>query len=124
MNNDPYLNGYWGGKLKTMTEQACQLGIPSIQLEITNKMRTLLFTDSKFSSAFLAAILNAYKDVVVPYWAARQMPILADPISLGTNLQLLNSECREKNQLRAVVEKKLSQYEEWEKKQSATEKII
>lgn len=29
-NNDPVLHGYWGGSLKTMTEQACQIGIPSI----------------------------------------------------------------------------------------------
>jgi hypothetical protein len=29
-NNDPYLNGNWGGELVTMTEQAAELGIPTI----------------------------------------------------------------------------------------------
>ena len=29
-NEDPYLNGNWGGDLKTMNEQAVMLGIPSI----------------------------------------------------------------------------------------------
>ena len=29
-NEDPVLHGNWGGELRTMTEQACILGIPSI----------------------------------------------------------------------------------------------
>ena len=29
-NNDCWLNGYWGDPLRTMTEQAIELGIPSI----------------------------------------------------------------------------------------------
>ncbi len=29
-NEDPYLNGNWGGDIKTMNEQAVMLGIPSI----------------------------------------------------------------------------------------------
>ena len=31
-NTDPYLHGYWGGSMMTMTEQAIILGIPSLQL--------------------------------------------------------------------------------------------
>lgn len=38
-NNDPYLHGLWGGNLRTMTEQAIELGIPSFQLEIPLTMR-------------------------------------------------------------------------------------
>ena len=29
-NNDPYLNGNWGCTLRTMTEQAAELGIPTL----------------------------------------------------------------------------------------------
>lgn len=31
-NTSPYLHGYWGDKMLTMTEQAILLGIPSFQL--------------------------------------------------------------------------------------------
>ena len=36
---DPVLHGFWGGEIKTMTEQAIQIGVPSFQLEIPLKMR-------------------------------------------------------------------------------------
>lgn len=30
-NPDPYLHGYWGSTMATMTTQAIELGIPSLQ---------------------------------------------------------------------------------------------
>lgn len=47
-NCDPYLNGLWGGNMATMNQQAINLGVPSIQLEIPRKMRNLLARDDKF----------------------------------------------------------------------------
>ena len=44
-----------------MTEQACKMGIPSIQLEIPLTMRAMLFKDVEFSKKFLGVILNAYQ---------------------------------------------------------------
>ena len=71
----PILNGYWGGDLRTMTEQACELGIPSFQLEIPLRMRTALFADESLSQAFLEVILDTYHTVVVPWWATRKVPL-------------------------------------------------
>lgn len=59
-NQDPYLNGLWGGDLRTMNEQAVILGIPSIQLEIPYTMRALLAKDEKFAKAFVGVLINAY----------------------------------------------------------------
>ena len=58
-----------------MTEQACELGIPSIQLEIPLTMRRALFLDDRLLSALLDAILYTYDNVVIPWWAARTMPL-------------------------------------------------
>jgi hypothetical protein len=30
--DQPQLHGYWGGGIHTISNQACQLGIPAIQL--------------------------------------------------------------------------------------------
>jgi hypothetical protein len=72
----PILNGFWGGDLRTMTEQACELGIPSFQLEIPLRMRTALFANEALSHAFLEVILDTYHTVVVPWWATRKVPLL------------------------------------------------
>ena len=36
---NPYLHGFWGPDLHTMTSQASKMGIPSFQLEIPAKVR-------------------------------------------------------------------------------------
>ena len=69
-NNDPILSGNWGGELMTMTEQAVLMGIPSFQLEIPMKMRTVpLFWEAelgnraitqKYSKVELVALHKAY----------------------------------------------------------------
>lgn len=68
---DPYLNGNWGGELRTMTEQAIELGVPSFQLEIPLKMRNALYKDEALSKAFFGVILDVYTTIVVPYWVAK-----------------------------------------------------
>ena len=70
-NNDPVLHGLWGRDLRTMTEQAAELRIPTIQLEIPLKMRAHLFGNEAFSKAFLAVITETYKDVISPMWATK-----------------------------------------------------
>lgn len=122
-NNDPYLDGNWGGSLRTMTEQACELGIPSIQLEIPNRMRAMLFKDSPtgFSKAFLKAIVDAYTEVIVPWWPTRKVPQRLDEVLAVSNLTLW----RPGPGVQRDAEAKLKEWSEWEKKQtSTTEKII
>jgi hypothetical protein len=97
-----------------MTEQAAELGIPTIQLEIPLKMRTLLFNDLPFSKAFLNVILETYSEVVVPWWPARVLPLLTDP-TIGVNLPNAIS-ATTTDMLRKEMEQHLSAYTGWEKK--------
>ena len=59
-NDEPYLNGNWGGDLYTMNEQAVMMGIPSIQLEIPLKMRAYLFNNDAFCKQFVGVLVTAY----------------------------------------------------------------
>ncbi len=118
-NNDPYLNGNWGGELRTMTEQAIMMGIPSIQLEIPLKMRAQLFKDSQLSKDFLSVIIMAYQQIVVNWWPARLPPLLWDA-RLGASVNTLPKNTTK----RADLEKIHKDYVEWEKKQGLTEKVI
>ena len=74
VNNEPYLSGYWGGGLKTMTEQAAEMFIPTFQLEIPLKMRAHLFKEEATSKAFLNAIVEIYNEVIVPWWPVKSVP--------------------------------------------------
>jgi hypothetical protein len=58
-----------------MTEQACELGIPSFQLEIPLRMRTALFDNEFLSQAFLEVILDTYQSVVAHWWATIKVPL-------------------------------------------------
>jgi hypothetical protein len=113
--NDPVLHGLWGGDLRTMTEQACELGIPSFQLEIPLTMRRALFSDDRLLSALLDAILLTYENVVTPWWAARTTPMRVSD-KLSHSLTLLVEPLPD-------VKKRLGRYCEWEKKQ-VKEKVI
>lgn len=65
-NTDPYLHGYWGGGIHTMTEQAIILGIPSIQLEIPLLVRKKLFKDENLRKKFHELLNKLYNFVIVP----------------------------------------------------------
>lgn len=78
-------------------------------------MRRALFSDDQLLSALLDAILFTYENVVIPWWAARTIPIrVSDKHS--HSLTLLVEPLPE-------VKKRLGRYCEWERKQ-ANEKII
>ena len=58
-----------------MTEQACVLGIPSIQLEIPKALRILLFKDADFSRKFLQVIVKAYQEIISVWWPVRSIEL-------------------------------------------------
>ncbi len=108
-NNEPYLNGYWGCEnLYTMTEQAIDLGIPSMQLEIPKEMRQQLYTNKSFSDSFLKAILTSYETVVKVWWPTRKIKQILD-VKIGSNLKEIK-ENESKNNCESLVK----EYENWE----------
>ena len=115
-NNDPILHGNWGGELRTMTEQAAEMRIPTIQLEIPLKMRAHLFGNEAFSKAFLAVITDTYKEVITPMWEKKQEPVRCNP-ELALGLKTTKGPKED--------EELLKTYTEWEKKMTTTtEKVI
>ncbi|CDW81872.1 UNKNOWN [Stylonychia lemnae] len=115
-NENPYLNGNWGGDLKTMNEQAIVLGIPSIQLEIPFTMRAYLFKDDQFAKSFVKVLLSTYREVIVNWWPAKSVPQLFDP--------RLGALVRHKKYNKQEADLLNQQYVEWEKKPKATDKYI
>jgi hypothetical protein len=51
-----------------MAMQANQLGIPSFQLEIPRTVRKMLANNPRLIHRLASAILDFYKEVVVPSW--------------------------------------------------------
>ena len=122
-NNEPYLNGNWGSEIRTMTEQAIELGVPSIQLEIPLKMRETIYKDSTLLKAFLGVINDVYANVVVPYWATRQIALRPNEEIAFSDMKYINGETQEAT--KKDLTKKILEYVEWENKQTGTtEKII
>lgn len=99
--------------MRTMTEQAAELGIPTLQLEIPLKMRALLFSDAQFSKAFLGVILETYAEVVTPWWPTRVLPLSTDP-EIGSDLNLITASTPDK--MRKELGTRSNAYAEWEKK--------
>lgn len=79
-------------------------------------MRAYLFKEeSGFSRQFLKVILEIYSEVVAPWWAVRQKPLICNEI-MAKEVRLVSKK---------DTEVKLKEHTEWEKKQTAsTEKII
>lgn len=74
-----------------MTEQACELGIPSFQLEIPLKMRKQIFESDELCKGLLNVIVDVYLNVVVPWWPVRQIPLRVNPQLGATNLKTLTA---------------------------------
>ncbi len=66
------MNGYWGGEVHTMNEQAILLGIPSLQVELPFDVRKKLFEDGSFRNQFLSFILQFYSEIIVPDFKRRE----------------------------------------------------
>eukprot|EP00759_Apiculatamorpha_spiralis_P032928 PhF_6_TR3419/c0_g1_i1/m.4951 len=60
---DPYLSGYWGGDIHTMTTQAVLLGMHSVQLEIPFSLREEFMKNDKLVEAMGAAFANVFRDI-------------------------------------------------------------
>lgn len=52
-----------------MTEQAIELGIPSLQMEIPRSVRKELFSNISFFKKFADGISKLYETVIVPYYS-------------------------------------------------------
>lgn len=73
-DNEPYLNGYWGDvDIYTMTEQAVDLAIPSLQLEIPLSMREELFINKSFSDSFYESLIDTYNSVIIPWFNSKKV---------------------------------------------------
>lgn len=70
----------------------------------------------------MRVILDVYSEVVVPWWAAKTVPLVCNP-ELAVGLKLIKAS--NLAALKKDLEGRLGIYFEWEKKQSqSTEKII
>mmetsp|Transcript_10303 Transcript_10303/g.34392 ORF Transcript_10303/g.34392 Transcript_10303/m.34392 type:complete len:388 (-) Transcript_10303:1005-2168(-) len=65
VEEDPYLNAYWGGStFETISHQSVNLRIPAIQLEIPLTMRRELVRNDDLFGRFALAIFHSYKYMV------------------------------------------------------------
>merc|ERR1711865_63673 len=89
----PVLNGFWGKhKLKTLSHQSVLLGIPALQLEAPPWLRQRIISEPKLCTALAAAIAQAFQEVVVPWWCAREgQLVMAQPKSLQPDASLAQS---------------------------------
>merc|ERR1712150_390356 len=47
-------------------------GIPAVQFEMPPRLRESLVSQQELTARFAAAVAEVYRDVVVPWWAARK----------------------------------------------------
>ena len=78
-NTEPYLHGFWGDKIHTMTEQAILLGIPSMQLEIPYAVRKKLFKDVELRGRFQKLIRKLFDTVILPDYKESNRKLKIDP---------------------------------------------
>lgn len=88
-NTNGIFKGYWR-KYKTwkpdrhsMTEQAVELGIPSLQMEIPRAVRNELFSNATFFNNFANGISSLYNTVILPYYQNNEKTV---PLSFDSNL--------------------------------------
>lgn len=69
---DPVLHGFWGkDTVATISHQSALLGIPAVQFEMPPRLREQLLSNEELGRGFAAAIAEAYREDVAPWWAAR-----------------------------------------------------
>ena len=69
---DPYLHGFWGEDLHTMTSQASMMGIPTFQLEIPSETRPHLAKNPEIMKGWARMIVDIYQNVIVPTWNMKE----------------------------------------------------
>lgn len=73
VNVDPCLHGFWGqDTVTTISHQSVLLGIPAVQFEMPPRLREQLVSQPELTSRFAAGLAEVYKEMVVPWWAARR----------------------------------------------------
>lgn len=69
VNMTPKMHGYWKScDAHTMQHQSCNLGIPSMQLELPMHVRQKFNVSEAFRSKFLQALVNIYNESVAKFW--------------------------------------------------------
>lgn len=93
VESKPVLNGFWGKqKLKTLSHQSVLLGIPALQFEAPPRLRQRFIADPKLCAAVAAAIAQAFREVVVPWWCAREGQLVpAQPRPLQPDASLADT---------------------------------
>lgn len=86
----PTLNGYWGKqKLKTLSHQSVLLGVPALQLEAPPRLRERFIADAELQTSVAAALSQVFREVVVPWWSARDaQPVIAKSRPLEADASL------------------------------------
>jgi len=75
VEDDPYLNAYWGGgTFETISHQSVNLRIPAIQLEVPLTMRRELMRNDQLFRRFAGAIYQSYKYMVSNFKCIESKP--------------------------------------------------
>lgn len=75
VEEDPYLNAYWGlGTFETISHQSVNLRMPAIQLEIPHTMRKELLMNEVLFKSFATALMQSYKYCVSSFKTVGKKP--------------------------------------------------
>lgn len=71
----PYLTGYWGKELHTMTSQCSKMGIPTFQFEMAPYVRAHLAQNDEMLKKWAHIIVDLYQNMIAPNWTKKVTPI-------------------------------------------------